>query len=353
MRASLVTSSVVHALVIGWGLVNLSAPEAFDVADVEALPVELVTLGEITQVQEGARDAPKDGPAAPIPTERPQQVPDAENIGNQERDQSTPETETQKTVEVEEARLPEPVETPIPTPSERPEPAPQPEPQPEPEPATPATEVAPEPQPREEVTPDPVEEVIAAADPEPSPEPEFVQLPDQLPTPAARPERPQAQTAKTPERRNEETPRTATAARNTESESADEVASLLNRETGSGGGAAASNAPASAGGERTTGGSTLTQSEMDALRNQIQACWSPPAGVVDADQLRVSVQFNLSPAGIVEGAPTVTKSSGNRQADESARRAVLRCGQNGFRLPPDKYDAWRVVVVNFDPSEMF
>jgi hypothetical protein len=47
------------------------------------------------------------------------------------------------------------------------------------------------------------------------------------------------------------------------------------------------------------------------------------------------------------------QSSGNRAADESARRAILICGQRGYNLPAEKYDAWRDVVVNFDPSEMF
>jgi colicin import membrane protein len=91
---------------------------------------------------------------------------------------------------------------------------------------------------------------------------------------------------------------------------------------------------------------------MDALRGQIQACWNPPQGI-DAGSLRVSVQFELDRNGQVTGRPQVIDSSGNRQADESARRAVLRCGQNGYRLPAEKYDAWRNVIVNFDPSEMF
>ncbi|MEQ8401896.1 MAG: TonB family protein [Roseitalea porphyridii] len=355
MRVGLATSATLHVLVLGWGLITLSEPEAFDVDDVEALPVELVSLAEITQIQEGSEDAPSLEPAAPEPVETPEPEPEAVNVGDNERDQATPETEEQQPVEVEEARLPDPVDVPVPQPVERPEPEPVAEPEPE-APATPATEVAPDPEPAQEVSPDPVEEVIEAAEPEPTPEPESVALPETIPTPTARPERPPAQTAETPNREDRETPQTQAATESPETpdpSETDEVANLLNRERGSGGGAAPSEQTASLGGERSTGGTTLTQSEMDALRSQIQACWNPPAGVIDAAELRVSVRFRLDPSGRVEGQPTITNSSGNRQADESARRAVLRCGMNGYNLPADKYEAWQDVVVNFDPSEMF
>ncbi|MEL6435844.1 MAG: cell envelope integrity protein TolA [Pseudomonadota bacterium] len=357
MRVGLVTSSTLHALLLGWGLVTLSAPESFDVEDVAALPIDLVSIEELTQIQEGAADAPKDGPSAPEPVENPNPQIDAENIGDNQSDQSTPETQEQQAVEVEEARLPEPSQLPVPTPAIRPEPEPAPEPVPDEAPATPAVESAPEPAPRQEVTPDPVEEQAVTPEPapEPAPEEQFVELPDQLPVPATRPERAPAQTARTPERRNEEVPQQQQAVQNDEQDTSEDIASLINRDRGSGGGAASSTDQASLGGERTTGGSTLTQSEMDSLRGQIQACWNPPAGVLDAGQLRVSVQFSLDEGGRLSGRPSVRTSSGNRQADESALRAVQRCNvqNDGFRLPPEKFAAWRDVVVNFDPSEMF
>ncbi|MEM1376742.1 MAG: TonB C-terminal domain-containing protein [Pseudomonadota bacterium] len=356
MRVGVFTSSVAHAALLSWGLISWGAPEAFDVQDVEALPIDLVSIEEFTQIQEGAQDAPKDGPAAPEQVIVPEPRPDAQNIGDNERDQSTPETEEQLAAEVEEARLQETVETPVPEPTPRPDPEPTPR-QPEETPATPATEAAPEPEPQQDVAPDPVEEAIEAAEPEPAPEEQFVELPDQLPVPSARPERPPAQTAQTPQRENRDAQeqRQAQQQPNTTDEDADDVASLINRDRGSGGGAASSDQQASLGGERTTGGTTLTLSEMDSLRGQIQACWNPPAGVLDAGDLRVSVRFALDQSGKLQGRPRVTASSGNRQADESAIRAVQRCNvqNNGFQLPADKYAAWRDVVVNFDPSEMF
>lgn len=355
MRTGLAVSTILHAALLSWGLITLGEPESFDVPDVEALPIDLVDLAEITQVQEGSETAPKDGPAAPDPVEVETPRPDAVNLGDNALDQSTPQTEEQLPAEVEQAKLPEAQDLPVPAPAPRREPAPEPQPAPEETPATPATEVAPRPEPAQEVTPEPVTETVEAADPEPEPAEQFVQLPQNLPQIAARPERPPAQTAQTPTRENREQREVQfTPPRNNETDTSDDdVAALINRDRGSGGGAAANNRPASAGGERTTTGTTLTTSEMDALRGQIQACWSVPASAQGQGNLKVSVRFNLEPDGRLAGNPAITTSSGNRQLDESARRAVLRCGQNGYQLPADKYDAWQTVIVNFDPSDMF
>jgi hypothetical protein len=41
-----------------------------------------------------------------------------------------------------------------------------------------------------------------------------------------------------------------------------------------------------------------------------------------------------------------------RQAFEAARRAVLRCGASGFKLPPEKYEQWRNIEMVFNPESM-
>ena len=38
------------------------------------------------------------------------------------------------------------------------------------------------------------------------------------------------------------------------------------------------------------------------------------------------------------------------QAYEAARRAVLRC--QPYKLPADKYETWREMEIELDPSEM-
>jgi TonB family protein len=93
---------------------------------------------------------------------------------------------------------------------------------------------------------------------------------------------------------------------------------------------------------------------MDALRQQIQACWNPPFGADDATDLKVQVQIKLTPSGEVEGTPEITSSGGSgvqRAAAEAARRAVLSCAP--YNLPADKYDTWQDVKVNFDPQDLF
>ncbi|MGO4841741.1 hypothetical protein AB4144_56715, partial [Rhizobiaceae sp. 2RAB30] len=102
---------------------------------------------------------------------------------------------------------------------------------------------------------------------------EAMQLPESAPSPEARPQPPQAQTAKTPERKEAEKPakEQANKPKSDEKEfNADEVAALLNKEKAAGGGAKRSTQQASLGGEKDTGGTKLSQSEMDALRGQVQ-----------------------------------------------------------------------------------
>jgi hypothetical protein len=41
-----------------------------------------------------------------------------------------------------------------------------------------------------------------------------------------------------------------------------------------------------------------------------------------------------------------------RQAFEAARRAIIRCGSNGFDLPEESYDHWRSVEMVFNPEGM-
>ncbi|MBU0583672.1 MAG: hypothetical protein KKB66_14245 [Alphaproteobacteria bacterium] len=353
MKAGLTTSLVLHATLLGFGLFSLSAPRAFEVADVESLPVDIIPVESITQIQQGDKKATVNEKPAPVPTKRPDTVPDAEKVGEAMVDTDKKPTPEERPKPVEAAAVPAPSPKPEPKPVEeaKPEPVKQPEPTPA---AVPATEVTPEPQPKEEVKPDPVTEAIAAADTGAEP----IELPTEAPAPEAKPQPPKAQTAKAPDRKDAEKPvkQAASKPKSDEKEfDADEVAALLNKQKPSGGGAKRSTETASLGGDKTTGGSKLSQSEMDALRGQVQRCWNIPAGAADAGNLRVSVKFKLDRNGSLDGSPEIISGGGSagveRAAAEAARRAVARCAP--YNLPADKYDAWADVIVNFDPSEMF
>ena len=348
MKTGLTVSTVAHAALLGFGLVALSAPQALEVADVEAFPVDIVPIETITQIQQGERKAPVAERAAPTPTVRPEPVPMAKNVGDNDTDlQAAPEAEASKR-EVKTAALPEPEPMPKPVkPAEQPVEKPKSDPTP-----VPATEVTPEPQPRQEVTPDPAPETAVSE----SPDAEAVKLPEQAPSPQSRPQPPQAQTAKAPERRDaekpvEQQPKRAQNERKFDLATVEDL--LVNLEDSKGGGALRSTEQAALGGERTTTDQKLSQSEMDALRNQLGGCWSIPVGVLDSDKLRTSVRFSLDQTGRLSGQPRIDSTSGNQEFDESAVRAVHKCDKAGLLVPEGKYEVWAEVLVNFDPSEMF
>lgn len=353
MRVGLTISVVLHAALLGFGLFTLSAPREFEVADVEALPVDIVPVESITQIQQGDKKAPKKEKSAPLPTKKPDIVPDAMKVGDAKIDtdkKPTPEP-TPKPVEAKDAPAPSPTPAPKPDTDVAKEPVKEAEKKPA---EVPATELATAATPKQEVKPDPVAETIVAE----TPDAESIKLPDSAPSPEAKPKPPQAETAKAPDRKDTEKPVTKQASKPKSDEkefNEDEVAALLSKEKASGGGAKRSTDEASLGGDKTTGGSKLSQSEMDALRGQIQRCWNVPAGAADAQNLKVSIQFKLDKAGELDGAPEIIEGGGSdgieRAAAESARRAVMQCAP--YNLPVEKYDAWAEVIVHFDPSEMF
>lgn len=370
MRAGLTISVILHVLALAFGLLSLKAPSAFDVAAVESLPVDIVPLSALTQIQEGDKKATMRDKPAPTPTKRPDIVADAQKTGDNSVDTDKPPTPEAKAKPVETTSAPPPAPTPVEKPKQEDVPKPTEAPKP-----PPATEVAPQAQPKEEVKPDPVKQAEAKPEPVKQPEPtpqkpdavaeaiaseqpqQDVQLPDQAPAPDARPKPAPAETAKAPERKDSDKPVKEASSRQQSQDKAldDKISALLNKEKASGGGAKRSTQEASLGGEKNTGGNKLSQNEMDALRQKLGGCWSIPAGVDDADTLKVSVRFHLDPSGQLQDRPQVVKggaSSGpGRTAAESAVRAVQKCAP--FNLPSDKYDTWSEIVVNFDPSDMF
>jgi outer membrane biosynthesis protein TonB len=99
---------------------------------------------------------------------------------------------------------------------------------------------------------------------------------------------------------------------------------------------------------------TLTQSEIDALRRQIEACWSVPVGAADAKGLVADVRIRLKQDGTLAAEPTVANRGSSpffKIYAESAVRAVQRC--QPYRLPIAKYEVWKDVELEFKPTDMF
>lgn len=95
-----------------------------------------------------------------------------------------------------------------------------------------------------------------------------------------------------------------------------------------------------------------------AIRAQVYPCWNPPMGGRDVRNMRVTVRVQYGRDGRVIGSPDVgtptSVTAGNadyaRVFAETARRAVLRC--QPLKLPPELYDLWASVEINFDPEAM-
>ena len=104
--------------------------------------------------------------------------------------------------------------------------------------------------------------------------------------------------------------------------------------------------------------SANTMDLRDALKNQIEQCWSPPAGAPHPEQLIVAFSLALNPDGSVSGTPQLTAESssaaaGNpfmRAAADAARRAIYVCAP--YKLPPDRYADWRDSTIKFDPRDL-
>lgn len=105
-------------------------------------------------------------------------------------------------------------------------------------------------------------------------------------------------------------------------------------------------------------GPPMTSGERDALRVAVQQCWN--VGSLSSEALRTTVVVAVSMSE--DGRPMnetlrmLSFEGGTeaaaRQAFESARRAIIRCGVNGFNLPRDKYAQWREIEMTFNPENM-
>ncbi len=187
----------------------------------------------------------------------------------------------------------------------------------------------------------------------PAPKPEE-EAPAPAPKPAAKPEKPAPpKPDKTDETQKPVPPKPAKT--DVKKPKSDDINALLNKLT----------APAATPrnvrtADRTVKGvgamNAMTMDLIDALNNQIAQCWSPPVGAPHPEQLRPQFRLFLNPDGSVAQPPQLTGDSGGdgnpymRAAVEAARRAIMTC--QPYKLPADKYNIWRDITLDFDPSKM-
>jgi colicin import membrane protein len=310
MKTGLTISIAGHAAVLLWGLISFAAAP-YEVPPTESLPVDIISDTDFSQLVAGdrtARQTPKPKPlvekvAEAKPTEPAPKVVEKQEVVAATNDPAPPPPEP---------KLPEPKPVPVP-PEARAEPQRQ------------------EPEKKPEPKPDPITEALKKEETK-KPEPKKEEA--KAPLPPKKPEVPRKVEPKF---------------------DAGKIAALLDKRDPQRHAATGTilNPTASLG--ATTGNApTLTQTEIDALRAQIQQCWNPPAGAAEAKELIVTVRLLLKQDGTLSGEPILLNRSGApyfQVAAESALRAIRRC--QPYRLPIAKYDVWKDVEVTFDPRDMF
>src|SRR5882724_3641146 len=264
MKAGWTISAVLHAGVLAWGLVSISA-KPLDKPPTESLPVDIISASDFSQTTKGSKTAPKAEAPKPLVEKVAEPKPPA--------DSPAPKVVDNKPEIAAAAEKPEP---PTPEPVKKVEPKP-PTPQPAPKPPEPKQAYAKEPEPKI----DPIAEAIKKEQKKPDPKPEKKV---ETPKPEKKPEPPKAQ------------PKF----------NASQIAALLDKREAqrqSVTGATLSNKPAL--GLATANAATLSQNEMDALRARLRDCWTVPVGVAEARDLVVTVRIQFNKDGSLSTDPTV------------------------------------------------
>ena len=104
----------------------------------------------------------------------------------------------------------------------------------------------------------------------------------------------------------------------------------------------------------------ITQTEIDAwttmIQNKIKPCWNPPVGAKNAGDLRIVLRLYMRPNGTVERVENLSGVSNSDSYRNAALGYAMRAVKNPrcqpFDLPADRYDAWKTLKFNFDPSQM-
>jgi len=119
--------------------------------------------------------------------------------------------------------------------------------------------------------------------------------------------------------------------------------------------------PADAAGEAVGVRGRLSATEKDLIRARIYGCWNTRAiiGAPEPEKLVVLVRIELTEEGELAAEPEVVNRldieiSGNpfwRAAAREAVAAVIECAPYDY-LPPEKYEQWRDLELNFDPRDM-
>ncbi len=310
MKAGWTISAAAHAIVLGWGLVTF-ASRPLNATPPEFITTDIISAADFSQITQGIRTAPK----AEAPKPLVEKV--AESKPVEEQNAKVVENKPEIVATSDQVQPPKPPE---PKKAEPKPPVPVPQPKPEPKQA-----FAKEP----EQKIDPIAEAIKKD--------------------AKKPEPKTQQKAETP-------PKKAEPAKPQPKFDASRIAALLDKrdpQRRAATGDTLSNTPSL--GTATGRAMTVSQNELFALRARLRVCWNVPVGVAEARDLIVTVRIQFKQDGSLQTDPRLMNSGSHpafQVAAESAMRAVRTCAPYSF-LPVAKYEAWKDVIVDFDPRDMF
>jgi len=97
----------------------------------------------------------------------------------------------------------------------------------------------------------------------------------------------------------------------------------------------------------------LTSSEIQGLKGRIAGCWTVPKSMYLSNVV-VTVQVKFAKDGSLAEPPRVVNSSPDplfAVAAKSAIAALTKCAPFSS-LPPAKYEVWKEIMIDFDPSVM-
>ena len=297
MKVAYTISGIGHAVVLLWSVWSLAA-KPLAAPPSEALPVDIVSVSEFTQMTAGNKDAPK----AETPKPLVEKVAEAKPV----------EDVTAKITEKKEVKA-----------------AREPPPAPEAKPVEPTPENKPDKK-QAEAKPDQIAEALTKEEAK-KPEPKKAEA-----KPPAPPKKPAPPAPKF---------------------DPNQVQALLNKQTATRVAAAGdtlNTAPAL--GVPNASAKQLSLSELDALRQKLGKLWRIPPGAQDPEELVVVFRIRLKPDGrLVEGPWPQLVSSGKTPlaiaARESAARAI-NIGQPFDMLRPENYELWKDIEITFDPRSM-
>jgi colicin import membrane protein len=311
MKAGWTISAIAHAAVLAWGLVAFTT-KPLNAPPPEFLAADIISDADLSMMTQGARNAK--------PAETPKPL-------------------------VEQVAEAKPVENPAAKVVDKPEIVPT------------AEQVQPKPEP-EQKKPEPKKAEPKPPEPKPEPKQAFAKEPEQKVDPIAEALKKDEQAKKKPDKKAETPtpPKKPDPPKPQPKFDANRIAALLDKrdpQRRAATGATLSNTPAL--GTPTGQAPTLSQNELDALRARLRDCWTVPVGLAEARDLTVTVRIMFNKDGSLSAEPRLLNHGSHpafQAASESALRAVRRCAPYSF-MPVAKYEAWKDVIVDFDPRDMF